>query len=135
MIMRVLLVILIGFQKPIYNLLLLSQENNDSSNIDLGKESAKILNKFKFYSLFQKSKLLNEAVTKHEMDQVLSEFDIQNKKLIIDFLDHINFLSNWDVKYTNSRLSLVNKNFDWDASYMLSVTSLPFFELANTSSE
>ena len=91
------------------------------------------LNSFKFYSSIEKSKVLENAVTKQEFDSLLSEFDLTNQKLINELLGHLSFLSNFNVKYTNTKLSLLNRNFKWDPGYILAIASLPFCELENIS--
>lgn len=127
----------VTIQLILYNLLRLehsldhslSEEENDK----IKGEVTRILNSYKFYSSTEKSKLLETVATQQEFDSLLSEFDIINRKLINEFLEYMSFLSDWNVKYTNEKLVLLNRNFKWDASYILTLTSLPFYELESIS--
>ncbi len=124
-------------QGILYNLFRLEHGLNnplpEEENIRIKKEVIKILNSFKFYSSAEKSKVLETAATKQEFDSLLNEFDITNQKLINELLGYISFLSDFNVKYTNEKLTLLNRNFKWDASYILAIASLPFYELENIS--
>jgi|SRR5690554_1091887 len=127
----------VTIQGILYNLFRLEHGLNnplrEEENIRIKKEVIKILNSFKFYSSTEKSRILETAATKQEFDSLLNEFDITNKKLINEFLGYISFLSDFNVKYTNEKLALLNRNFKWDPSYILAISSLPFYELENMS--
>ncbi|MGI6578402.1 MAG: hypothetical protein ACOX1Q_10415 [Eubacteriales bacterium] len=127
----------VTIQGILYNLFRLEHGLNnplpEEENIRIKKEVIKILNSFKFYSSVEKSKVLETAATKQEFDSLLNEFDITNQKLINELLGYISFLSDFNVKYTNEKLTLLNRNFKWDASYILAIASLPFYELENIS--
>jgi transcriptional regulator with XRE-family HTH domain len=127
----------VTIQSILYNLLRLEHglDNplSEEENINIKKEVITILNSYKFYSSTEKSRVLETAATKQEFDSLLSEFDITNQKLINEFLGYISFLSDFNIKYTNEKMILFNRNFKWDASYILTLASLPFYELENIS--
>lgn len=127
----------VTIQSILYNLFRLeyglNAPLNDEDNERIKKEVIKILNSYKFYSSIEKNRVLENAVTKQEFDSLLNEFDLTNMKLINEFLNYIRFLSEFNIKYTNEKMVLVNKNYNWDASYLLSISSLPFYELDNIS--
>lgn len=112
-----------GLDKPI----------TEEENLDIKNKVRDILNSYKFYSTFEKNKVLENAVTKQEFDSLLNEFDITNRKLINELLGYIRFLSEFNVKYTNDKIVLVNRNFNWDSSFSLTLASLPFYDLDNIS--
>lgn len=127
----------VTIQSILYNLLRLEYIQNNSfseeENIKIKQQVILTLNSYKFYSSIEKSRVLKNAVTQQEFDSLLNEFDITNKELVNEFLGYISFLSEFNVKYTNEKLNLVNRNFNWDASYLLTLASLPFYQLENTS--
>lgn len=112
-----------GLDNPI------SEEENEI----IKKEVISILNSYKFYSSSQKNKVLETAATRQEFDSLLNEFDLANKKLINEFLGYISFLSEFNIKYTNEKMTLLNRNLKWDVSYLLAISGLPFYELDNIS--
>ncbi|WP_407313659.1 hypothetical protein [Desulfosporosinus sp. SB140] len=127
----------VTIQSILYNLFRLGHGSNvplnDEDNEKIKEEVVNILNSYKFYSSIEKNRVLESAVTKQEFNSLLNEFDLTNRKLINEFLSYISFLSEFNIKYTNEKMVLVNQNFDWDASYLLSITSLPFCGLDNIS--
>ena len=127
----------VTIQSILYNLFRLEYGLNnllsEEENTKMKKEVIAILNSYKFYSSVEKGKLLDTAATKQEFDSLLNEFDIANQKLINEFLGYISFLSDFNVKYTNEKLILLNRNYKWDSSYILAISSLPFYELDNMS--
>lgn len=127
----------VTIESLLFNLLRLEygKENpiSKEKNNELRNETTKILNSFKFYNSIEKNKLLKASTTKQELEALLSDFDIENRKLVNEFLEYISFLSDWNVKYTNEKMSLLNKNLDWDASYILTLASLPYFEIGGIS--
>lgn len=127
----------VTIESILYNILRLKYglENSltEEKNSEIKKETRDILNSHKFYSSFEKSKILKAATTKQEFDLLLNEFDLNNRKLVNEFLGHIRFLSNWNIKYTNEKLNLLNENLKWDPSYTLTLASLPFSELNDIS--
>ena len=127
----------VTIQSILYNVFRLEHGLNnplsDEENVRMKNEVVKILNSFKFYSSVEKSRILDTATTKYEFDSLLNEFDIANQKLINEFLGYISFLSDFNVKYTNEKMTLFNRNFKWDSSYILAISSLPFYELENMS--
>jgi len=127
----------VTIQSILYNLFRLEHGLNtplsEDENTNMKKEVIAILNSYKFYSSSEKSRVLDTAATKQEFNSLLNEFDIANQKLINEFLGYISFLSDFNVKYTNEKMTLLNRNFKWDASYILAISSLPFYELENMS--
>lgn len=127
----------VTIQSILYNLFRLEYGSNnplsEEENIKIKKEVITILNSYRFYSSVEKSRVLNTAANKQEFDSLLNDFDIANQKLINEFLGYISFLSEFNVKYTNEKLTLLNRNFKWDASYILAISSLPFYDLENMS--
>lgn len=121
----------------VYNLLRLEQELitplNEEVNNAIKKEVSSILKSYKFYTTKEKNMLIQAAVTQKELDSQLNEFDIKNRKIVNELIDHIRFLSDWNVKYTNEKLNSVNENFKWDSSFTLSIASLPYHKLNDIS--
>lgn len=127
----------VAIQGILYNLFRLEHEENDvlveEKNNKIKEEVLKKLNFFKFYSILERKKAIESAVTEQELESLLNEFDLSNRKLINEFLEYIVFLSEFNVKYTNEKLKLLNLNYSWDPSYMLAISALPFHNLKNMS--
>lgn len=127
----------VTIQSILYNLLRLEQELkgplSEEENSAIRNETSKILKLYKFYNTKEKNMLLNAAVTEQELNSQLNEFDIKNRAVVNELIGQILYLSDWNVKYTNEKLTLLNKNFEWDVSFALSIASLPYYELNNIS--
>jgi len=79
------------------------------------KSSVQIMNKYKFYSLNEKGKLLQNTVSKEDRKNLLSEIDNRNASLVNSLLKYIHLFSDINVEYANERLSALDKNFEFDA--------------------
>lgn len=127
----------VTIQSILYNLLRLEQELkgplSEEENSTIRNETSKILKLYKFYNTKEKNMLLNAAATEQELNSQLNEFDIKNRAVVNELIGQILYLSDWNVKYTNEKLTLLNKNFEWDVSFALSIASLPYYELNNIS--
>ena len=108
--------------------------HNDKMIDTCKQETEEILLSNKFYSISVQYSMRKKMETEEEYQNALSKFDLENKGLISRFLNEINFLSNYDVKYTNERLEKIVDNFDGDPSFALGFMSLPLFKLKDLSS-
>ena len=89
-------------------------------------EAEQILLKYKFYSLAIQSRLSVQSNTEEEYKKLLSNFDIDNMEYISQILNGIQFLSSYDVEYTNQKLKVIVENFEkCDVSFSLAFMATP----------
>lgn len=89
-------------------------------------EAEQILLKYKFYSLSVQSRLSAQSNTEEEYKKLLSNFDIDNMEYISQILKGIQFLSSYDVEYTNKKLKVIVENFkECDISFSLAFMATP----------
>ncbi len=107
-----------------------SKDIDDSSVQDTMIGAIDTLNKFKFYSLSEKDKLINKAETPEEYDRILNTFDRQNQEVINEILGGYSFWSERDIKFANYQFNLYLKNMKWDLGFMMKLMSLEFNSLS-----
>lgn len=109
------------------------QEANTLNIYDIQDEVESLLKKHKFCSLGYRSKLIRQARTQEEFENLLSEFDRNNQKIITNILAHFSFMSDFDIKYTNAKLEKVLENLDNDRSFALSFMAIPLIDMKHIS--
>lgn len=93
-------------------------------------EAEQILLKYKFYSLSVQSRLSAQSNTEEEYKKLLSSFDIENMEYISQILSGIQFLSSYDVEYTNKKLKVIVENFkECDVSFALAFMATPLLDI------
>ena len=86
------------------------KEYNDTLIEECSIEAEQILLNYKFYSLTVKHRLLAQSETIDEYNNLLNESDINNAKYVMDIIEVIKFLSEYDVEYTNKKLKIIAEN-------------------------
>jgi len=89
------------------------------------------LNSHKFYSLYEKKKLLRGNQRGVELNALLSEHDKQNIQSVNAIIRHIKILSDWNVDYANRKLKNLEESFKIDPSFILAVIGSEFFKLSS----
>lgn len=102
-------------------------------NIELMKQTTRILNEHKFFSIIEKNTLISEKQSIDEIAQVLSSFDKDNIKIINDIISEFRLASEINIKETNEQLTKFRENMKWDLGFMLKMISLDFMSLRKTS--
>lgn len=111
------------------------EESYDDKMINRCKQEAEeILLDNKFYSISIKYRMQKKMETEEEYQNALSKFDLENTGLISRFMNGINFLSSYDVKYTNQKLEKVVVNLEDDPSFALGFMSLSLIGLKDLQS-
>ena len=77
---------------------------------ECNSEAEQILLNYKFYSLTVKNRFMSQSETLEEYNNLLNEFDINNAKYLMDIVEVIKFLSEYDVEYTNEKLKIIAEN-------------------------
>lgn len=90
------------------------------------------LNQYHFYSLEEKSYLESKAKTESEIEALMSDFDRDNLNTLNDIIRVFKVYSDVDIIKTTKYLSKFKKNLDWDGGFILSLISLGFYSLDNT---
>lgn len=86
------------------------KEYNNTLIEECNSEAEQILVNYKFYSLTVKNRFLSQTETLEEYNNLLNEFDIDNAKYVMDIIEVIKFLSEYDVEYTNDKLKVIVEN-------------------------
>jgi transcriptional regulator with XRE-family HTH domain len=117
----------------VYHLLKYDNKLNGqpSDNDTLQSKAINILQQFKFYSLSDRSKLSKQAKTKDEFESLLNDFDKDNMEHITNFLNCVNFLSDYDIKYANEKLKGIVENLEMDCSFALSFMAISLSTLSD----
>lgn len=102
-------------------------------NTALMDETTEELNRYKFFSISEKNRLLSEKQTAEEVQDLLTSFDHDNIEIIGDILSGFRFASNHNIKATNAQLQRFDQNMRWDLGFMLRIISLEFTLLDKTS--
>lgn len=88
-------------------------------------EAEEILLNEKFYSLSVKARLQEQSETEEEYKNLLNEFDVKNVEYVMDIISIINFLSEYDVSYTNDKLKGISENLkNGDPSFALAFMAM-----------
>lgn len=101
------------------------------SPTDAAKQAVNTLNKHKFYSLYEKKKLLRGNQSEDEIGGLLSEHDKQNIHSVNAIIRHIKMLSDWNVDYANKKLKNLEDSLNIDPPFILAVIGSDFFKLAS----
>lgn len=91
------------------------------------------LNKYKFFSIQEKTKLRKEAKTDSDRDQLVSSFDLKNRDLINHIIISCKLFSELDIRRSNEALERIVKNLDWDVSFMMAIWSMRYDTLGDLS--
>lgn len=93
-------------------------------------ETEEILSKNKFYSLSVQARFSSQSTSEEEYKKLLSKFDIDNMEYVSELLDGIEFLSKYDIEYTNSKLKNIVNNFkESDLSFSLAFMAIPLISM------
>lgn len=95
----------------------------------LKEETEEILHSYKFYTIAQRRSFSEISKSIEEYDRLLSDFDKNNMNLVNQLLQPIKLISDYDVKYANSKLLNIVNNMEIDPSFSLSFMALPIKEL------
>jgi transcriptional regulator with XRE-family HTH domain len=101
--------------------------NTDSDN---WHNSESILKQNKFFSLKERRVLLRqEQKSDYVNTNVLSDSDAEYLKLVKSLTKSLNYLSDFNPKYTNTHLENIVKNFDSDKGFALAFCAFPIYKL------
>ena len=115
-------------------LLFPGKENFDTNDlIAIQKAWEELLDKYKFFTLSRKEKLLSLAHSKNQAKSILSDFDIENQAVVNQMLQFIKMASDMDVYNTNKSLKGFISNMDWDFNFMLRVIGFDFASVGDCS--
>ena len=106
---------------------------DEKQNSELMKEAETFLNRFRFYSLATKERLLSTTKRPEEVDQILSSFESHNREVIGDIVSAYKFWSDRDVKAANEQFKYYIDNLQWDLAFMMKLISLEFNTLSRLS--
>lgn len=96
------------------------------------EQTREYLNQYHFYSLEEKSYLESKAKTESEIDELMSDFDRDNLDTLNDIIRVFKLYSDVDIIKTTKYLSEFRKNLKWDGGFILSLISISFYSLENT---
>lgn len=102
---------------------------------DAHNKAVSALNDNKFYSLYEKKKLLRKNKRQEDMDAVLTDFDKANRKTVNSILKNIMMLSDWNIDYANKKLKNLDNSFKIDPPFILAIIGSEFFKLKNAKKE
>ena len=105
----------------------------DDQNRELMQETTNILCSHRFYSVFEKNRLIAERESQEEILDVLNSFDRDNFDILSDIIAGFHVASEQNIKSTNEQLRAFQVNMHWDLGFMLRIISLHYSRLERTS--
>lgn len=103
----------------------------DDEYKDLYFETIDTLNKYKFYSIAERRRLIS---TKGGTDdQYLSEFDVENRDIIAGINKCFRAISEFDIKQANKMLQIFYDNLNNDLGFMMALISKNYTDLTDVS--
>lgn len=108
-------------------------EITEEQNSELMRETTDILSSHRFYSVFEKNRLIAEKQSQEEILNVLSSFDKANNDILNEIIIGFRIASEQNIKSTNEQLSAFSANMHWDLGFMLKIISIGFSKLEKTS--
>ena len=102
---------------------------SDDENSELMNETTGLLNQNKFYSLAEKSRIIANAKTQEQINEVWNSFDTENQEIVVDILSGLKYASELDIQKTNTRLKEFSSNMHWDIWFMLKLISFSYYDL------
>ncbi len=120
----------------VYNLLKLRDGGKQSTEKSwkLRTEASSILTENKFYTILDKSRFFAQTQQPEEYKAFLNEQDLTNYSLINEMLEHIEYLSNYNINYTNEKLQGIVENMSSEVSFALSFMALPISKMIQLTS-
>lgn len=97
------------------------------------KKANAFLNKYRFYSITERRKLLSTKKTKQEQEELLSTFDKENLETVNAILRYFRIFSDYDIEFANKQLGLILNNMKSDLGFTLRIASLSYDKLEKTS--
>ncbi|HAP15550.1 MAG TPA: hypothetical protein DCR07_05530, partial [Lactococcus sp.] len=99
----------------------------------LMRKASDYLNSYKFFSIYEKNRLLKQTQSGSEQEDLLSSFDKENSALINEILAAFKVFSELNIVRMNEYLSVLVENLKWDNSFMMKLMSTPFHDIKGTS--
>lgn len=101
------------------------KEYNDKLMERCKVEAEEVLLDNQFYSISVQMKVRSQSDTEEEYKKILSSFDRDNREYISQLVEAIQFLSQYDVEYTNEKLEKMVNNFrKCDPSFALAYMAI-----------
>ena len=108
-------------------------EINDFENNELMRASVDLLNSHRFYSIFEKNKLLNSVRSIDEIEQIFSSYEVDNISTIQSIIKKILQAADVDLSTVSGRLKEFDNNLACDVWFMLKIISLKYCDLSSLS--
>lgn len=90
------------------------------------------LNAHRFFSLYQKTRLLNNAA-EEEGRTLNTEHDNENDALLSRILIYLRLYSEISIINANQELQMLLRNLEWNSSFIMRLLSLRFFDIGDSS--
>lgn len=90
------------------------------------------LNAHKFFSLYQKTRLLSNT-SQVEQDTLNTVFDNENNQLLSRILMYLKLYSEISIIDANQEFQTLLLNLEWNSSFIMRLLSLKFFEIGDSS--
>ncbi len=87
-----------------------------SDNNIITEKTLNTLYDFKFYTIREQRERLSQSHSEVEVEEILTDFDKINRKLLGDILGGLSTFSDFDIMYSNDKLTSLLKNLKADLS-------------------
>ena len=99
----------------------------------LRSQASEILVENKFYTILDRSRFFAQTQQPEEYKTFLNESDLTNYTLVSEILKRIEYMSNYNINYTNEKLTGIVENLNAEVSFALSFMALPIHRLSQLS--
>lgn len=91
---------------------------------DCQTKAKNILLRYKFYSISIQASIAEQDNSEEDYKKLLNPYDLQNGEYVSKIINAIDFLSKYDVEYTNRKLKTIVENFqECDLSFAIAFMS------------
>ncbi len=105
----------------------------DEELLKISKETGKLLNKHKFFSIREKERLKRNTEMKKELNLLFSSDEQETTSFVQELISFVGIMGTLDVPRASKSLKSLNIALEWDAGFILKLLSLPFPEMDGVS--
>ena len=100
---------------------------------ELFKDTIDCLNRYKFYSISERNRLMSSQNSSADNDELLSVHDIENRDALSRINSYFKMISDLNIKYANKSLTAFGDNLASDIGFMMRIIGIDYTALDHVS--